>query len=502
MIRTAVATLALLIGPVARGDDGPAPLKVCMLSGSAEYESDASLTKLVDYLEARYPVRCTLLKAEGESSLPGLEALDDCDVALFFTRRLTIDGEALERMKRYATSGRPIVGIRTASHGFQNWLEFDKLVLGGNYKGHFGKDLIARATTAPGAEGHPVLAGVGPIASRGSLYRTAPLAADATPLLVGTAPEGTEPVTWAREVNGGRVVYTSIGAQGDFDNASFLRLVANALFWAARREPTPAADAEQPPLRPAQAGTIRLPMRSRVESFKGSGRWDEVAIAREFPAAETAILVCDVWDDHWCRGAAGRCGALAKRIDPMLAAARTAGVQVIHAPSECMGFYAGTPERLRAELAPKAPRRAPREAGDVPPLPIDDADGGCDTDEQPHAAWTRQDPAIAVGPLDAVSDSGDEIDALLRQLGVKNVFMMGVHTNMCVLNRTFGLRQMARRGYDCVLVRDLTDAMYDPRDRPYVSHDEGTALVVGHIESYLAPSATSADLLAGLAGAR
>ena len=70
---------------------------------------------------------------------PGLEALDKCDVAVFFTRRLKIDGEQLERGQEVRRRrGKPIVGIRTASHGFQNWLEMDKEVFGGDYKGHFG----------------------------------------------------------------------------------------------------------------------------------------------------------------------------------------------------------------------------------------------------------------------------------------------------------------------------------------------------------------------------
>ena len=79
------------------------------------------------------------------SYIQGLEALDDCDVALFYTRRVTIDGEQLEAVKRYVNSGNPIVALRTTSHGFQNWLEFDKLVLGGNYHGHYpgGPELTA-----------------------------------------------------------------------------------------------------------------------------------------------------------------------------------------------------------------------------------------------------------------------------------------------------------------------------------------------------------------------
>ena len=84
--------------------------------------------------------------------LPGLEALDTCDVAVFFTRRLMIDGEDLARVKKYCESGRPIVAIRTASHGFQNWLEFDKLVLGGNYRGHYGNKLTMKAVPVEGAQ--------------------------------------------------------------------------------------------------------------------------------------------------------------------------------------------------------------------------------------------------------------------------------------------------------------------------------------------------------------
>jgi hypothetical protein len=72
--------------------------------------------------------------------------------------------------------------------------------------------------------------------------------------------------------------------------------------------------------------------------------------------------------------------------------------------------------------------------------------------------------------------------------------MMGVHTNMCVLGRPFGIRQMVRLGKHVVLARDLTDAMYDPRQPPFVSHARGTELVVEHIERYWCPSILSEDL--------
>lgn len=225
--------MLLLAVSAARAEE---PLRICMLSGSEEYESDRTLGEFQKYLEARYPARCTLLKAEGTAHLPGLKALDDCDVALFFTRRLTVSGEELEAVKRYVLAGKPVVGVRTACHGFQNWLEFDPLVLGGNYQGHYKRDKPMRASVVPSAKDHPVVRGVGTVNSRGSLYKTGPLKDDCTLLMVGKAPEGSQPVAWTREFRGGRVFYTSLGAQADFEDPMFRRLLTNALFWAANRD--------------------------------------------------------------------------------------------------------------------------------------------------------------------------------------------------------------------------------------------------------------------------
>jgi hypothetical protein len=72
---------------------------------------------------------------------------------------------------------------------------------------------------------------------------------------------------------------------------------------------------------------------------------------------------------------------------------------------------------------------------------------------------------------------------------------MGVHTNICILNRGFGIRQMTKLGFQVALVRDLTDAMYDPRKKPFVSHTRGTELVIEHIEYKWCPSITSEDLV-------
>ena len=108
--------------------------------------------------------------------------------------------------------------------------------------------------------------------------------------------------------------------------------------------------------------------------------------------------------------------------------------------------------------------------------------------------FTRQHAGLDIIGYDGISDSGVEIFNYCEQLGIKNVVLMGVHTNMCVLGRSFGIRQMVKLGKNVVLARDLTDAMYDPRQPPYVSHTRGTELVIEHIEKYWCPSIQSEDL--------
>jgi len=108
--------------------------------------------------------------------------------------------------------------------------------------------------------------------------------------------------------------------------------------------------------------------------------------------------------------------------------------------------------------------------------------------------FTRQHPGLTISGWDGVSDNGEEIYSYLKQEGLKNIVLMGVHTNMCVLGRPFGIRQMVKQGFNVVIARDLTDAMYDPREKPYVSHTRGTELVVEHIEKYWCPSILGEDL--------
>lgn len=247
----------------------------------------------------------------------------------------------------------------------------------------------------------------------------------------------------------------------------------------------------------AAASPFTAPLRSRAEAFRGSGQWEEFTFSRKLETERSALVLCDLWDRHWCRGATERVAKLVPRVATVVDRFRQRGILVVHAPSDTMKFYEDSPERRAIQALQKAELPTPRQLAD-PPLPIDDSDGGCDTDDKQGRAWSRQHPGIAVKPGDYVSDKGEEIYSAMKLRGITTLFVAGVHTNMCILNRSFAIRQMTKWGVQCILIRDLTDAMYDPKDRPFVSHERGTELVIEHIEKYWAPTTTSAQLLEAL----
>jgi nicotinamidase-related amidase len=257
--------------------------------------------------------------------------------------------------------------------------------------------------------------------------------------------------------------------------------------------------------RPQVPGVLRLELRERQAESNDAQADDPVKVFQRtvnWEASKTAIIICDMWDGHYCRLAAQRVGVMAPRMNEVLSAARSHGVMIIHAPSGTVDVYAETPYRQRMQQAVAAEPPVPiagwcyLDPEHEAPLPIDDSRSPCDDPIVGAAVkqFSRQHPALDIIGFDGISDSGQEIYNFCRQEGIENIAIMGVHTNMCVLGRSFGIRQLVRLGMNVALVRDMTDAMYDPRERPYVSHARGTELVVEHIERYWCPSILSRDL--------
>lgn len=213
---------------------------------------------------------------------------------------------------------------------------------------------------------------------------------------------------------------------------------------------------------------------------------------------QTALILCDMWDTNTCRSAVELSKEMVPRMNQVMRRARELGVLVIHAPSGVMDFYAGTPQRALAEQAPAADNYPPAMDhwcsvvdGRDSHYPIDVNGCNCTPRCQLDGRVTRQLEALEIGDNDVISDSGREIWNLFEQRDIDNVLMMGVHANMCVLGRPFGIRNLVTAGKNVVLIRDLTDSIYNPDCRPYVSHFTGTELIVEHIERNWCATVTS-----------
>jgi nicotinamidase-related amidase len=223
--------------------------------------------------------------------------------------------------------------------------------------------------------------------------------------------------------------------------------------------------------------------------------------------ANVAVVICDMWDATQCVSAARRVLEMAPRVHEVAARLRQTGALIVHSPAGCMGYYAGTPARNRAQQATPVTSCVPvdwqawdasREAP-LPPSLADDSPCSCQPDGLPCTLggapypWTHQTEAIEIAPMDAVTDDGNELLALLEERDIRDVVVMGVHANRCVLSRPYGIRQLVYCGKRPVLCRDLTDSYH----RDSRGHRWGNEQIIAHIERYWCPSVTSDQLVGG-----
>ena len=260
-------------------------------------------------------------------------------------------------------------------------------------------------------------------------------------------------------------------------------------------------------------------LRQRVAEGKESGAYHVTFTPETWDARKSAVIVCDMWDTHHSQNAANRTAELATRMNQVLKEARRRGATIIHAPSGCMATYENHPARQHAQAVPRS-KDFPKDIGkwcyNIPEeergkYPLDQTEADDDDREalkifheqlkargrDPKHPWKSEIATLTIQNDDYISDNGEEIWSILEQGGIDNVILLGVHTNMCVLGRPFGLRQMAKNGKHVVLMRDMTDTMYNPQKSPFVSHFTGTDLIVEHIEKYVCPTVTSDQILGG-----
>ena len=258
-------------------DDRP---HVVFVTGDDEYASELSMPMLAAILEKNYGVKTTVLYAENDkgerdrhaNNIPGLEALRDADLAVFYMRFRQLPQEQLDEILNYGKSGKPIVGLRTSSHAFNypgppqdRWnAEFPMTYFGHKWISHYGhgNSTEANVVESETKADNPILRGVASpewlnswlyVVNQGDVK----LPEDCTVLMVGDATKGTEPggekfgnrepMTWTRELplkDGGvqRVFFTSLGHPRDFLKEGPRRLLVNAILWGLGREDSIPAD--------------------------------------------------------------------------------------------------------------------------------------------------------------------------------------------------------------------------------------------------------------------
>ena len=250
-LRLLVAALGLVLA-ASTALAADARKKLVMLIAEHEYETAKTLPEFAaQHLAKEFRVAIvTGSLAPGEVAFDRINEIADADVLLVSVRRRTPPQAQLDAIRRHVAAGKPVVGIRTASHAFAlsrnqklaegnaEWAQFDAEVIGGNYANHHKSGPVTTVTaSSPAAAKHPILRGITlPFTTDATLYRNTPLRPGATALLTGTIPDQpAEPLAWTfTRPGGGKTFYTSLGGVSDFKNPAFVQLLKNGILWAAQ----------------------------------------------------------------------------------------------------------------------------------------------------------------------------------------------------------------------------------------------------------------------------
>jgi len=209
-----------------------------------------------------------------------------------------------------------------------------------------------------------------------------------------------------------------------------LCITALALFPVVAESPPPAA--------------LELDLRQLRKMDTGVDQWEQVTNHVRWEPSRTAAVICDMWNQHWCRDATARVAEMAPRMNDVITELRRRGVLVIHCPSDTMKYYEGTPGRKLAQAAPPIettpPLRGscPLDSSREAPLPIDDSDGGCSDDPQsmpataPPWPWQHEIDILKIQEGDAITDSAEAF-YLMRQRGI-STSLSWVFMRTCALS--------------------------------------------------------------------
>jgi type 1 glutamine amidotransferase len=256
VLAVAVTASEVVLAQAAATSDAAAP-HVAFVTGDDEYRSEVTMPMIAKILSDEHGMRTSVAyarpKPQTKEHIEGLEALDNADLMVIFTRFRQLPDEELQHILDFTKSGKPMIGLRTTTHAFQypdghprQDLNdgFGRDIFGQKWIVHHGHESTTDVAIHEGGSAHPILRGIEPFHARSWLYHVAPLHGDDnTILLDGTSVNSsrmdrqdefplTQPVAWTRTYRGARVFFTTLGHPADFEQESMRRLLINAIYWA------------------------------------------------------------------------------------------------------------------------------------------------------------------------------------------------------------------------------------------------------------------------------
>jgi|GEM_PF-1493177 len=264
-----------------KGKDGPGKnKKIVFVAAEQEYRSEQSLPMMAKLLASRHGFDCTVLfsvNPDGKVDptlpapfkekskhhfIPGLELLANADCVVWMSRFMQLPEEQLAYFYEYFDSGKPLVALRTANHGFWGVKPYQvneqnislRELLGGAFMSHHGGWHREATIGIPvlDKKSHPILSGVTDIWGTSDVYRCHAedkgLPNDCTALVMGQpaqsldadAPPNTDkvplPIAWTKTWIGNKnleskIFHFTMGSAEDFANEGVRRIVVNSIYW-------------------------------------------------------------------------------------------------------------------------------------------------------------------------------------------------------------------------------------------------------------------------------
>ena len=236
----------------------------------------------------------------------------------------------------------------------------------------------------------------------------------------------------------------------------------------------------------------------------------------EIPLSETALVLVDVWNQHYLKDTQARAEEIIQsRIRPLLSATRKAGLPIIHAPSPPQAKEHPTWQRLFGNhdedsdggTRERGSQESDSDPDSWPPQDFRSRIGDYaqyalpeeprDAEREAHRAALRMHPDIQPEREEAIVATGDELHDYCSQRGILFLFFLGFNTNACILLRDYGTLEMSKRGYEVIVVRDCTTGMESSETHDGLWQTRGAVLFLEMFGKY---SVSSDELIRGLAG--